>query len=1771
MHKRIFYFLIFLTVTAVAVFGGGRQDNESHEVDTPSGFTESIDIENKKSGKYNYFLEAKDKGGNTAIAGPDNIYIDPESDLPIAKITNPRENMHVQGNLNIVGTCVDDDGVRYVELWFNDDPDTTVRAEGAEFWSYYYDTARFPDKLYSISARGVDINGLPGRETRVNWNLDRKKPDTKVESHELGALVAGNITLKGTVWDGNGIDSLSYSLDGGNSYLPLSVKYDKNNDIYKYELKVNTRTFEDGPAVIWFQARDKMGTVGAASHLVFVDNTGPDVQIVYPNPEDAVNGIFTVAGSAQDTVGLSSLTWKLGKETGEFELTVGNPWWVKEFDIRGQKTKSVDLEIRAVDLSGNVTTARRKVVVDQEADLPKITLQEPQAAAVISADGVMTLTGLAADDDGVEAVFYALDGGEAVEIPCSGYFQFNVSGIPDGIHVLDVWSRDITGVEGPKTTVKGIVAPGAAPEPQISGVRFGAGKTAAVEEFYTGKVLNPESGAVLELLVNSGSALTALSWRFGNNEPVSLALKAKSGGEFRQDIVLPADIPFGLVKLEIRAADIHGREGIWDEYLYITDLTTANPDDVAVVRDNSSSGGLRLENLGEQPWKKGVSVPLPRGSKTGIPVSALYTGEQPVKSAVFTVGDRQVRGTAKASPTGGWQITGTIPPDISAGLSSLSLDVVTKIDEALQVSGDFFILRPADGRTINTGRSFQWVRPDGILDGGRILISRSGAALVGLYSGRPLKSAVLSSVEVSAGEVSGEDAAEGAASPGETGNFRVRVDEYGRLLLQAAGEGSFGPVSLTLTDKDGNTYETGPYNFLVDFADPVIRIARGVEGTWVQNKVQVQFSGGDANKIRSADFSINLGTTWQPLLQSDELTDLILDAELERTLDISSLQDGAVNVIFRVVDEAGRRASASFSVLKDTRAPMPQLVVPVSGARVNGTIRLGIAIQEAGRLKSITYNRPAGGTEEEPIPEISKVLYSGAASGGNPVTFLDVLLEAEKIPLSSDMSFIFEDNSGNSSSLNYWPFIIDSVMDVPVIELSLPLDNEVITTDFVISGVMYDDDAVKQVWWRIDDNPERILEGTNGYSIPVALLSLTDNEHTITVFAEDIYGVKSQPVERTIRVSLEEPKAAVELPAFEEIVKGTVRISGVASDMNDISRIQVSVDNGNTYNDASGTTMWAYDFNSKIIQDGTHVVFIRAWDGYNISALYSSLINLDNTPPEVTLEAPLDGAVTTGSVYITGRAIDAIQLEDITIELRSLEGYQVPEEVATRHVKPGSILMEELDLSFLSDGIYNIEVWAIDKAENITRVSRNVQLSMNSQQNFVDTLYPLNGEHVQGSFNLYGYVGGIDKAYQVTLMINGYYAATEPVTETGYFRFSLSGENLREGLNEFVVRSDFGGKELVESEVRSIFYRPVGPWVTIDSINIGDFAYERPWLNGRGGYYLTPEEEEVLADKKADKALKAAIEAKKLDYVDLSFDNGKTFFDASSRRDPDVDWRYRLETGEMIEGLHYIIVRANMVNGETAVTRMLVQVDKTPPTIRLIAPQAGGRYNQSLEYTALASDDVELKSLTYHLRIGDKAAYEVPGFIQGLYFEFLVPPFIKQIWNGAPGMFAGGATYMDFGMGLSFFEDNVKVQFQYGWITQDLYESMGQVDPLRYGGQVLGVKLLANIYALPFGSFMGPDWEWLSASFALGANFSLFDIGQKGYTQSGKATWLSAMLVQIEFPKVTIPKRKNLRTFSLFTEGQLWFVPTDVNVGATAQVIKTLIPHIVVGLRMYIF
>ena len=140
-------------------------------------------------------------------------------------------------------------------------------------------------------------------------DLDRRQSVIEVTNYAPGSLVSGKITLKGTVYDGNGIKSLYSSLDNGKTFEEVKLGTDKKTGKITFEFPVDTKKADDGTAVCWFKAIDKMGSTGMYSFLYFIDNTKPDVKIVSPAADEVCNGKFGIAGFAKDKVGLQKLSW----------------------------------------------------------------------------------------------------------------------------------------------------------------------------------------------------------------------------------------------------------------------------------------------------------------------------------------------------------------------------------------------------------------------------------------------------------------------------------------------------------------------------------------------------------------------------------------------------------------------------------------------------------------------------------------------------------------------------------------------------------------------------------------------------------------------------------------------------------------------------------------------------------------------------------------------------------------------------------------------------------------------------------------------------------------------------------------------------------------------------------------------------------------------------------------------------------------------------------------------------------------------------------------------------------------------------------------------------------------------------------------------------------------------------------------------------------------------------------------------------------------------
>lgn len=1962
------------------------------------------DISGYDEGKYNIIIQGTDRAGNIYIEGPFNILIDPESDLPIVNISNPMPSMRVGGNLNIVGTCIDDDAVAKVEVKIGEGQ--FEEAQGTDFWSFYLDTTDFDDGQYTITARGIDINGKMGNEYIVAFNLDKVKPINALTSHENGALVSGKLTLEGVVSDLNGIDSLFYSADGGDTFLNLDFKKDKEAKEVTFQLKIDTTKLPDGPQIYWIRSTDKTGSVGLAAFLFFVDNKPAEIQFLYPTPDDQVNGRFYVSGVVDDEIGVATLTWKFGKgEPQDIILAPGNPYWVQEFDFTGLSKASVEFTI--IDKAGNIRIEKLDLSLDHEGDMPVAEVIYPMPDEVVFEDRI---SGFVRDDDGVQGIVVSIDGGEDLSFDTGQAFNIMLDPLSSGQHKIEFFAVDVNGVESEIqrfSFTKSLEAPVIRLDSLVSS----DGEQVA---FQPGMEIDIRTNTNLTGTISFRNPVGSAEYFFGKDEPKKITLK-KSDIPGDYNFTIPIDkiqIPYGIVDLSVRATDSLERDAELTTYMFVRNLTRNHENhgiyfederlqagsSLVITRDSPLLGryiGYSADSIIFEPEVDTISV----FEKDGF-IEISPTSEGPNQRALLRV--TSDRGTVFSTQTfefvtdrtapnvkidtsvlsgrlrGSVSLKGTVTDNVnpksaayflnenrftlqlteeeeqhtySSSISSgrfpdggVLLSVVVE-DDAGNVAKDYrifnntpafvadpeatkdpvpvvSIIYPADGslvmpddlvagkvyvagivsgvpkvssisyslddgelRSASGGDIFEFKFPD--LSPGRHTISiratsdkeveskqvRAVFTIVGPVGAVSLervpesdsqipfkpgmdiplgdKTSIVSFVSGSSNiaevtySIDQGEPVKGRVIVDETGNRGVTVplakglgfgrhtltvhatDEFersfakssffyavqpvgerqvpekegvfiadsrfnaaaGALVRLAKGESIFGhfngrdiaevriepatehisvsykndlltlrassdgyaeDISLTVITIDGDIFTDGPFNVIIDAEAPKIQLDSEITGLWIKDTIFVKGNLSDNLAIEKVEMSIGIesGFTLLDIGPAVGMQTFPFDFGLP----VGSTPDGNVPVKIRVTDSAGNAATEHILVRKDSESPKIRQIAPAAADAVNGFITVSGLIQDTGLYKSIEYSDD--GRTYVPVM-------------GSGLFYSDIDLASYEV-LPEMFYYRVVDQSGNESIFS--PTLnLDLESDKPVVQIQIPEEGILIRNDFVISGMVFDDDAVKAIHYRLDNEEFTELEGSNNFEIAIKLDDITDNEHVIEVKAEDLGGVMSEVATSWFKVSKEEPVSLMNAPSLDTTVKDTVIIEGESFDANGIKEVFISFDNGNTFNRVVGTEQWSYSLETQTMQDGTYSLLIRAVDNTDVTGLYTTLINIDNTEPMVDITGPFNGQQVADSLLLEGRADDSIEVTGLYVEIAAIaaattlveveppnDGTEtgavedaevaadevvenekaadvIPEDANVDEAGTGSdtipntetvirfdldiedVILENIDVSSLPPGWYNVRITAKDGADNVGYNARNFQKIAAVQYSRIDILFPAQGEGLSGQFSLQGHIETGKIPSKVAVYLDGELYEAAETNQHGYFASEFSPERLQEGIHDIYVEAKLADGSIIETKARRIQYYREGPWVVIDNFKAGDFITQRPWLEGKAGYYMVPAQS-YEADEPAEDKKTASL--RDVQRIEVSLDNGRTFNPAQGGE----EWRFRLETQDFPDGLLNILVRAVFKDERTAVAKTQLLVDDTSPRVDLIFPEEGMRFNDSIALIGTAFDTNGLEDISVSVRKGDKNQYEVPTFIQGLYIDthFL------------------GATYWEAGAGLTFFDDNVKLQF-----------SLGMSPPGRFNGFVIGAKLLANIATLPYGFFFGPDWNFLSSSFAIGASFSYFTMSENTLAFTDEGLVLGAVIGQIEIARFEVLNWSMFNAFSLYTEAQLWFISSDVEAG----------------------
>lgn len=1029
----------------------------------------------------------------------------------------------------------------------------------------------------------------------------------------------------------------------------------------------------------------------------------------------------------------------------------------------------------------------------------------------------------------------------------------------------------------------------------------------------------------------------------------------------------------------------------------------------------------------------------------------------------------------------------TITNELPFMKNTLSIQYTDYRGEEKTLNSFFYLLDPRDVRAVNNAPGIRFSTGDPSRDQDNIVLA-PGEKLEGFFFGRPLESAtVISDSGIPRLTQKGQQVVLSSSEPGKAENVEIKA--------------------LTV---DGQEFTYGPFTLISDNKAPEITVEIGGAPWWLQNNLPLNGSLSDSLAIEKLSYRFDEEKNGKSLPFSQNEEGLLVFNE---EISLSSLEDGPHLCIIEAVDEAGNISEKAFQIVKDVQIPTVLQLTPTADALINGKVLFSVKGQDDRGLASIEF---------APDGENFKLL-SDPVVGGYMVDFT---LEET---LGDLLTFRITDRSGNQTL--FQPVkTLDIEADKPKVMIQLPLEETVVRTDFVVSGMAFDDDGIKNLYWRMDEGEFVELPGSNNFEIPFLLEDMTDNEHIVEVKAVDLWGTESDVAMIEFMVSKAAPVSKMLTPLLEETNRGIIRITGESFDANGIKVVYISQDNGNTFNLAEGAEEWWYDIQSEYLEDGTQALLVRAVDNTGHAGLYSSLINVDNTAPYIELKNFEDGYEDPQELPVIGRAFDGVSLEQLTAEITPIEG-EIPASqiLMSKELSTEGLFIDSMSLKDLTPGWYNLKITAVDKAENTTYLSRNFQRIEAAADKRVEISFPMEGEDVHHKMTIQGRVIAEEMPDKITLFLNDKKLESVDVKPNGFFAYPVPEEALYEGAMAITAQADFNDGEVILSPARNVNYLQYGPWIRIENYLAGDFLNDRPWLHGTAGYAIPQEEYDALGEDK--KAIKELEDYYTIDKISISLDNGKSFQDVGS----DIEWKYRIETGLLKDGQLSVLLRARFTNGDLAVDKTLLYIDETLPDVKLLLPEEGMRFNDTITVEGAAWDYYGLSDVSISLREGDKGRYQVPAFIQGLYLDI----------HGL------GASSFEVAAGLTFFDDNVKLQIGYG------IAPAGE----RFDGSVISAKLLANIALLPFGYFFGPDWEFYSMSFAVGANFAYFTMDGSDHGDQGPLV-LGAVLAQWEFANITTEWNR-FNNFGFYVEGQFWFISSDIAGGVK--------PKIAMGVRTSIF
>ncbi|XUM28749.1 Ig-like domain-containing protein [Enterobacter asburiae] len=472
-------------------------------------------------------------------------------------------------------------------------------------------------------------------------------------------------------------------------------------------------------------------------------------------------------------------------------------------------------------------------------------------------------------------------------------------------------------------------------------------------------------------------------------------------------------------------------------------------------------------------------------------------------------------------------------------------------------------------------------------------------------------------------------------------------------------------IDLTVTGTtwrytDGRTLTDGTYQYQVrvidnagnvgatDSQDVVIDLTKPAATTITVDSI-TQDTGLSGSDFITSDSQISLKGTLGAALGSGDHAQISLDGGVTWTdvsvsglswtyVDGRTLADGDYNYQLRVIDDAGNiSATASQVVTIDTVAPDASKTIAIDSISDDTGLSSSDFITND---TSLTLHGSLGATLAD--GEYAQISIDGGVTWQNVIVTGNSWYYVDSRTLGNqtyDYYVRVVDAAGNVGASAHQQVTVDTV--APDAAITVTVDNITVDTgfdnnDFLTSSTSYtlhgtlgaELGAGEFVQVSMDGGTTWVYATVSGTQWSYSdTRTLTDGSHNYQVRVVDQAGNVGATTSQAVTVDTQAPQYGVTIDSISEdtgqsgsdfiTMDTTLTINGsLGSALANDERVQISLDGGNTWSDATVTNQrWSYT-DTRDLADGDYTYQVRIIDqAGNVGSTASQVVTVDTTPP----------------------------------------------------------------------------------------------------------------------------------------------------------------------------------------------------------------------------------------------------------------------------------------------------------------------------------------------------------------------------------------------------------------------------------------------------------------------------------------------------------------------------------------------------------------------------